>query len=603
MTAWTALVDATTAQAVDVRFVGPALEGMAPGVPVSGSQNDRLPTALKNAVLIERVGNPTQSVFVLLDGQTQSGLDGVGSPATQLGEEFLRSGEICLDRLSGEWLLLIVDTKRRHILASRDALGTRPFFYRRVGDVWLFGSQARALATYPVLPKCEADEASILEWISGVRRRAWTSMFRGVYRLPPGCRLDINRNSGQLSTWWQMSPWGLREESLADGQARFEEALTTSVRNSLRNAKSPAIALSGGLDSSTIAMIATRLSERGELERPTAISARFPLHPACDESVEIQQLVAGFGITGHWVEPRAEGIPNDPSSCLADHPVELSVHPVLSAIGRLAACLGNDFIALGTEGDIVGGRPSRWPGLVIENLSPAVQERLPLPLAFRRVRSALQAVAPVRPRWLRAQNRILTRVLRCPAGQDTIQRLSSIGHWVFAKPFGARAEESFSLAGVEDDEATTMLQVLRRFGLNPVLPFLERRVVEASLALSWSARSRFGLTRWVEREMLRGSVPDSVRLASRKRLCNSFYDEYRTNLIENCWPSGRHQIWEVVDSTWLRKSLGSGNERDRVLIGVTSRVILSALWLDSLSAPAGDLWIPEIQPLERRNSA
>src|SRR5437868_3779880 len=70
-------------------------------------------------------------------------------------EEF---GTECVARLDGMFAFALYDARRRELLLARDRLGKKPCFYGTFGDVFLFGSEIKALRSSPAFDATLAED-------------------------------------------------------------------------------------------------------------------------------------------------------------------------------------------------------------------------------------------------------------------------------------------------------------------------------------------------------------------------------------------------------------------------------------------------------------
>lgn len=177
-------------------------------------------------------------------------------------------GEGCLDRLDGEFALVVWDRWRREAFLARDRFGIRPMFLAELGGDVAFASEARALLRHPAAER-RLDPFCLVETFTLWGVQPDRSAFPGIHELPPGHWVRLGPGGlGPLRRWWDLA-FGPREgDGPVDPQALGEELLARlddATRIRLRADVPVGVYLSGGLDSSTIAALARRHS-RGEMQ-------------------------------------------------------------------------------------------------------------------------------------------------------------------------------------------------------------------------------------------------------------------------------------------------------------------------------------------------
>lgn len=171
------------------------------------------------------------------------------------------------ERLAGMWAFAIHDRRRRRVVLSRDRFGIKPLFVADTGTALAFASELRAFdrdrEPFRRLFAIDHDAAHAMIAWSYVPETA--SIYQGVRRLAPATRLEIDLASGErrTRTYWTLepSPEAGRVRSLDEACEGVEALLRRSVTEHLESDVPVATFLSGGIDSSLVAMYAHEASE------------------------------------------------------------------------------------------------------------------------------------------------------------------------------------------------------------------------------------------------------------------------------------------------------------------------------------------------------
>ncbi|MGH3547890.1 MAG: albusnodin/ikarugamycin family macrolactam cyclase [Pseudonocardiaceae bacterium] len=172
--------------------------------------------------------------------------------------EFARSGDLMELELIATGSGVLVVREPRRVTVLTDLAGVWPVFYARVGHSVVYGSTASAVA---------ADAGNDLDeqWLAmrllaGGVPAAWSegSPYRRVAAVSPGGVLLID-HGGRAVVVHRELPLGTL--GFGEGAGRLAEALTSAVRGRMGAYREVSTDLSGGLDSSTVAVLAaaTRL--------------------------------------------------------------------------------------------------------------------------------------------------------------------------------------------------------------------------------------------------------------------------------------------------------------------------------------------------------
>lgn len=161
-----------------------------------------------------------------------------------------------LERLNGMFAIVIVDLRNRELLMIRDHLGVKPLYWTVAGSSLLFGSEAKSFLAHPAF-KPEVDAAHLDEYLGFRYVAGDESMLKGVVQLRPGHYLRVK--SGRMTThrYWTV-PDHVEKVALSDSAAvdQMDQRLRDSVRSQLQSDVKVGCQLSGGIDSSLVAVLA-----------------------------------------------------------------------------------------------------------------------------------------------------------------------------------------------------------------------------------------------------------------------------------------------------------------------------------------------------------
>ena len=169
-------------------------------------------------------------------------------------------GDDCVQHLRGMFAFAIWDRSKRRLYIARDRLGIKPLYYCYDGQTLLFGSEIKAILAYPGM-KPEFNRQTLAEYLAFGYISGAESMYAGIRKLLPGHILTIDER-GQLET---SQYWNL-DRAVDDGSRplqyyveRYREMLENCVSSHLMSDVPLGVFLSGGLDSSAVAALATKI--------------------------------------------------------------------------------------------------------------------------------------------------------------------------------------------------------------------------------------------------------------------------------------------------------------------------------------------------------
>ena len=195
-----------------------------------------------------------------------------------------RWGAEALGHLRGMFAYAVWDEAEQELLCVRDRFGIKPFYYAQVGDVLYFASEPKALL--PFLPAIETDLEGLKDYLAFQFCLAGKTLFKGVRELLPGHFLRVRGGIAQPSRYWEVYYDLDFDHTAKYYEERIESLLAESVNLHLRSDVPVAAYLSGGLDSSTVASLASRSSS----ERMKAFTGLFPEDDRYDESAYARDL-------------------------------------------------------------------------------------------------------------------------------------------------------------------------------------------------------------------------------------------------------------------------------------------------------------------------
>jgi len=164
-----------------------------------------------------------------------------------------------LAAFDGMFAFALWDQNRGRLLLARDRVGIKPLFYAALPDGGLaFASELTALMAHPAIGR-EIDPNGLASFLFLDYAHAPTSLFKGVHKLEQGC--FVAWSDGKLEA--PRRYWSMAEKTQSpprDGTLvrRVREGLNEAVRSQLLADVPVGVFLSGGIDSSLVAALATR---------------------------------------------------------------------------------------------------------------------------------------------------------------------------------------------------------------------------------------------------------------------------------------------------------------------------------------------------------
>jgi asparagine synthase (glutamine-hydrolysing) len=187
-------------------------------------------------------------------------------------------GEECVSHLRGMFAFAIWDERNRKLFAARDRFGIKPLYYTVRGNRVFFASEAKALL--PFLPDIRTDSLALAEYLTFQYTIGARTLFEGIQALLPGHTLVVSEQGIATRRYWDVQYDVDFDHSPRFFENRFEELVSDSMKIHLRSDVPIGGYVSGGLDSSLVALLASRHDHRNRL----AFHGRFVEHAGYDES-------------------------------------------------------------------------------------------------------------------------------------------------------------------------------------------------------------------------------------------------------------------------------------------------------------------------------
>lgn len=197
--------------------------------------------------------------------ETKGYIFATGSDTEVLINGYLAFGiETILNRLEGMFAFALYDTKVEKLFVARDKFGEKPLYYSNNKETFTFASELKAFS--PNLATNEIDKTALNYFLTLTYIPAPYTIYKDIHKLEAGCYLTIDEKrilsskryfdlSSQLS--------GLQSiDNFEEAKKLVEETVTKSVSSRMVSDVPLGAFLSGGIDSSIVAAIMSKLSDQ-----------------------------------------------------------------------------------------------------------------------------------------------------------------------------------------------------------------------------------------------------------------------------------------------------------------------------------------------------
>jgi asparagine synthase (glutamine-hydrolysing) len=166
----------------------------------------------------------------------------------------IRYGTTCLNSLEGMFAFCFIDIEKQLMILARDPFGIKPLFYKLCNEAIYFGSELNCLLDLG--PSSSINMQSAYDYLTWNRYEHTKSTFiDNIERLSPAHFLTYDLNKLKILSieqYWNPNIEPEFEGSLKDASEKYKKLFFNSLNLHLRSDVPVGIALSGGLDSSSI---------------------------------------------------------------------------------------------------------------------------------------------------------------------------------------------------------------------------------------------------------------------------------------------------------------------------------------------------------------
>jgi asparagine synthase (glutamine-hydrolysing) len=174
-------------------------------------------------------------------------------------------GPEMVQRLIGMFAFAIWDARRRQLFLVRDRMGIKPLYYCRHGDEFLFASEPKAFFQHPQITPRPSPEG-VWHYLTYRSVPAPATLFEGITKVKPGWCVTVTEQGVDARRYWEIPlhpPQETRAGRDRDPEQMREEVetrLTASVQRRLISDVPLGAFLSGGVDSSLIVALMSKLT-------------------------------------------------------------------------------------------------------------------------------------------------------------------------------------------------------------------------------------------------------------------------------------------------------------------------------------------------------
>ncbi|MFX0195743.1 MAG: asparagine synthase (glutamine-hydrolyzing) [Candidatus Hodarchaeota archaeon] len=435
--------------------------------------------------------------------------------------------EQCNNFFNGMWAFAIWDSKKKHLFCSRDRFGIKPFYYYLDKDRFVFASEIKSILK-AISWNTQPNETKIFEFLAfSTLDTDDATMFKGIKQLPAGHFLSIKCDKVEIRQYWSLNQKEEWYRELSDHQVAHElkSLFEDSVRVRLRSDVPVASLLSGGIDSTSIVCIVSRLlgAESGKNNHET-FSASYD-DSRWDETEFIDTAVKFSGVRNTKIIVKSLDIPETLNQIIwfHDEPFVLGSTFVEFLIFREIKKYGAKVVLNGQGADEIFAGYNRFKGPFLTSLLKALElERFAAEfIGYYKKDGLLSTLIPLSTAFIPRQ---FKRKLKFLLPKGPISYLSNdFFHSYYPGAIKSQPNfkhgDPFSSQLYHSVVTEPLPPILHRedrnsmaFSIELRVPFLDYRFVEYVFSLPSKQKIRQGMTKYAFRNAMKGILPERIRL-------------------------------------------------------------------------------------------
>lgn len=432
--------------------------------------------------------------------------------------------EECVKHFDGMFAFAIWDEYRKMLYAARDRFGEKPFYFAndKAGN-FFFASEIKSFYAAG-FTKQQNQKLLLLYLTNGFTsnpNNASDTFDKQIMQLPPAGYLILQASSGKIEmhNYWDIDKDKEITIDEIEAMDSFHSLLKESIEKRFRSDVPVGTSLSGGLDSSSIAAVASGIAASSNSYK--CFSAIFPGFDK-DESQYSQQVAKQFNLQQFITTPTAEDFVNDLQRFLyqQDEPVGSASVYAQYRVYQLARQHGIKVLLDGQGADELLAGYSKYlhwylqevlhkkPGRLRETIGQLKKNNASVEWGWKNYAATLFPSKTAAQLEKRVIKRIQYNTDVAPAFKDAFFDKKMVTKPVIKKLndilyFDTRNYGLNELLRYADRNSMA-------FGCEVRLPFLSHKLAEFCFSLPANFKIRDGFSKWILRKSMQGTLPQQI---------------------------------------------------------------------------------------------
>ena len=445
-------------------------------------------------------------------------------------------GEHCAEKLVGDFAFAIRDEKKQQLYCAVDHFRRKPLCYFISPGSFVFSSQISGLLPGKLVPReINKTRLGVLFFEQLAELDKTTTSFKDLYQLPPASYLLVDNRSMIIREYWATDEIGnIERGNDSEYEEEFSELLRETVRCRLRSNCDTAIAMSGGIDSISIAALANSLS-RKDGNKLVTISGLSGNRAGSIESGFVNKAVTALSKAPVLLTPdMVEGVSSDLVASMKrlDSPMAyqnvfllflFNTSRKINARVMLTGADGDTLLGLGSHyidhlvkdlafktafreavlrGRNTENHATAWPGILFHAIRNAFLPNFSRPFTYK-LRNRLNYKKMVKTSLINPEFASRINLVESlseaqeQAGFGLTDSINTMRIRTFNRPFISWMSISMDMMG-------------GAFSLDLRHPYQDKRLITYCLGLPWNQKNRDGWEKYILRKVMQDMVPDDI---------------------------------------------------------------------------------------------
>ena len=170
---------------------------------------------------------------------------------------YLDRGTDAVAELDGMFGLAIRDARDGSLFLARDRAGEKPLFYARSGDEVIFASELQCVMQHPGIPR-DLDPDAVADYLTHGYVLEPRTMFAAVRRVPAGAWIRFTPRGQEVVRYWKPETIPIEPRDSEDAVLELRSLIETAVTKQVMSDVPVGVFISGGMDSSILAALASK---------------------------------------------------------------------------------------------------------------------------------------------------------------------------------------------------------------------------------------------------------------------------------------------------------------------------------------------------------